>query len=172
MPASKAQRAKTADRRGKAIALRLAGMDWQTIADRLDYSSRAAACVDVNRALEANLAEQSQAADTLRETETLRLDRLQAAAWPSAVKGDLKAIETVLKVIDRRVKLQGLDMPLRAELSGPDGGPMQLQHANLAKLYDLIDAAGDDDSDDDLTPVPGPGEGADDEEPDDDSPHH
>lgn len=170
MPASKAQRAKTADRRGKAIALRLAGMDWQTIADRLDYASRAAACVDVNRALEANLAEQSQAADTLREVESQRLDRLQAAAWPSAVKGDLKAIETVLKVIDRRVKLQGLDMPLRAELSGPDGGPMQLQHANLAKLYDLIDTAGDEDPDD-LTPITGPSGTGDDEESDDDGPN-
>lgn len=160
MPASKAQRAKTADRRGKAIALRLAGMDWQTIADRLDYASRGAACVDVNRALEANLAEQSQAADTLREVETLRLDRLQAAAWPSAVKGDLKAIDTVLKVIDRRIKLQGLDMPLRAELSGPDGGPMQLEHANLAKLYELIDVAGEELVDDT--------DGTDEEDPDDD----
>lgn len=168
MGTTKAKQAKVAERRAKAITLRLAGMDWQTIADRLEYSSRGAACQDVARALEANLAEQSQAADTLREVETLRLDRLQAAAWPAAVKGDLKAIETVLKVIDRRVKLQGLDMPLRAELSGLDGGPMQLQHANLAKLYDLIDTAGDDDPDDDLTPLPGHREGTDDEEPDDD----
>ena len=153
MPASKAQRAQTADRRKKAITLRLAGMDWQSIADQLGYSTRGAACTDVARALEANLAEQTQAADTLREVESLRLDRLQAAAWPAAVKGDLKAIDTVLKVIDRRVKLQGLDMPLRAELSGLDGGPMQLQHANLAKLFELIDAAGDDDGEDDnLTP--------------------
>lgn len=147
MPASKAQRAQTAERRKKAITLRLAGMDWQSIADQLGYSTRGAACTDVARALEVNLAEQTQAADTLREVESLRLDRLQAAAWPAAVKGDLKAIDTVLKVIDRRVKLQGLDMPLRAELSGPDGGPMQLQHANLAKLYELIDAAGDGDGD-------------------------
>lgn len=152
MGTTKATQAKVAERRAQAITLRIAGMDWQSIADRLGYNSRGAACQDVARALEANLAEQSQAADTLREVESLRLDRLQAAAWPSAVKGDLKAIETVLKVIDRRVKLQGLDMPLRAELSGPDGGPMQLQHANLAKLYDLIDAAGDDDSDDGMMP--------------------
>lgn len=139
MPASKAQRAKTADRRGKAIALRLAGMDWQTIADRLDYSSRAAACVDVNRALEANLAEQSQAADTLREIESLRLDRLQAAAWPAAVKGDLKAIETVLKVIDRRIKLNGLDAPQRTELTGLGGGAIQVTGAPLDELERLID---------------------------------
>jgi len=170
MPTPKAKRAQVADRRQKAITLRLAGMDWQSIADRLGYADRGAACKDVARALETNLAEQSQAADTLREVESLRLDRLQAAAWPSAVKGDLKAIETVLKVIDRRVKLQGLDMPLRAELSGPDGGPMQLQHANLAKLYDLIDAAGDEDPDDDLTPITGPSPTGDDEEPDDDGP--
>lgn len=140
MPASKAQRANTAERRKKAITLRLAGMDWQSIADQLGYSTRGAAWTDVTRALEANLAEQTQAADTLREVESLRLDRLQAAAWPSAVKGDLKAIETVLKVIDRRAKLHGLDHPVRTEVTGADGGPLAVSTADPDRLAALIAA--------------------------------
>jgi len=140
MPTPKAKRAEVAERRQKAIALRLAGMDWQTIAGRLGYADRGSACKDVARALEANLAEQSQAADTLREVESLRLDRLQAAAWPAAVKGDLKAIETVLKVIDRRARLHGLDHPVRTEITGADGGPLAFQAVDPAELEALIAA--------------------------------
>jgi hypothetical protein len=138
MPASKAQRASTSKRRAQAIALRLAGMDYQTIADRLDYSSRGAASKDVHRALEENLEAESAAAQTLRELEVQRLDRMQAAAWAKAAKGDLKAIETVLKVIDRRCRLLGLDKPARAEITGADGGPLQVETVDLAELEALI----------------------------------
>lgn len=120
MPASKAQRAATAERRGKAIALRLAGMDYETIASRLGYSDRAAACKDIQRALEANIAQQAQSADTLHEVELMRLDRLQAAAWQAAAGGDLKAIETVLKIVDRRCRLLGLDAPIKADITVSD----------------------------------------------------
>jgi len=108
MPASKAQRAATADRRTKATALRIAGMDWQSIADQLGYSSRGAACTDVSRALEANLAELRDKAEEMRSIESMRLDRLQASLWPKAVKGDVKAIDAVLRIIDRRMRLLGL----------------------------------------------------------------
>jgi hypothetical protein len=113
VPASKAQRAKTAERRAKAIALRLAGLDYPVIAQRLGYSSRQAAAKDVERALATNLAEVGRSADELREIELMRLDRLQAAAWQKAVTngGDLRAIDTVLRIIDRRCKLLGLDGP-------------------------------------------------------------
>ncbi|WP_333746007.1 hypothetical protein [Streptomyces sp. IBSBF 2950] len=138
MPASKAQRAATAHRRSQAIALRLAGMDYATIAERLDYADRGAASKDVHRALEANLEAESAAVATLREIEVQRLDRLQAAAWAKAAKGDLKAIETVLKVIDRRAKLLGLDRPARTEITGADGGPLQIEAVDLAELERLI----------------------------------
>lgn len=110
MPASRAQRAKTAQRRTQAIALKLAGAEWQQIADTLGYSDKAAACKDVTRALETYVAEGRQGAEVLRETELLRLDRLQRGMWPQAVAGDTRAADTVLKVIDRRMRLLGLDV--------------------------------------------------------------
>lgn len=142
MPTPKAKRAQVADRRAKAIALRLAGMDWQTIADRLDYPSRGAACTDVSRAMEANLEEQRTAVEVMREVESERLDRLQAAAWQSAARGDLKAIETVIKLIDRRIKLHGLDTPVRTEVTGADGGPLAFSRVDAAELEALISATG------------------------------
>lgn len=117
MPASKAQRAATAERRGKAIAMRLAGLDYETIAKRLGYrGGRGAACKDIERALVANIAAQRTSTEEYREVELLRLDRLQAASWQAAAAGDLRSIETVLRIIDRRCKLLGLDAPVRAEV--------------------------------------------------------
>lgn len=109
MPASKAKQADVAKRRADAIRLRLAGVDFETIADRLGYASRQHASKDVCRALDAFRAEEEGAVETWRELEGQRLDRLQAAAWSAAAKGDLKAIETVLKVMAQRSKLLGLE---------------------------------------------------------------
>jgi len=116
MPASKAQRAATAERRSKAVAMRLAGMDYDTIVIRLGYSDRGAACKDITRALEANVAEQNRTVDVLRQAELQRLDRLQAGMWTAAAGGDSRAVETVLRIIDRRCKLLGLDAPVRHEV--------------------------------------------------------
>lgn len=130
MPPSKAQRALTAERRTKAIQLRLAGADWTQIADTLGYADRAAACKDVTRALESHIAAQNSTAEVLRETELQRLDRLQRGLWPAAVAGDTRSADTVLRVIDRRMKLLGLDVPpdveerIRQELVARVGAQM------------------------------------------------
>lgn len=139
MPASKAQRAATAERRGKAIALRLAGMDYESIAQRLGYADRGAACKDIQRAMEANIAQQTQSADTLREVELMRLDRLQAAAWQAAASGDLKAIETVLKIVDRRSRLLGLDAPIKTDVTVSDAITSEIEQ--LAAQLSIADAA-------------------------------
>jgi hypothetical protein len=139
MPASRAQRAKTAERRKVAIDMRMAGASWDQIAEKLDYSSRGAACQDVNRALEANIAEQATVVEVLRETELQRLDILWADAWavlkrehvtvshgkvvyddrtgePMLDDGPvLQAVNTLLKIQERRAKYLGLDAPTKVE---------------------------------------------------------
>jgi len=109
MAVSRAQRAKTADRRAKAVAMRTAGVDWQTIADRLGYSSRGAACKDVTRALEVSQEEATRNTAMHRHLELLRLDRLQAGLWTTAAGGDPKAVTAALGIVDRRIKLLGID---------------------------------------------------------------
>lgn len=117
MSASDAQSAATAERRKKAIALRIAGVDWQGIADQLGYASRGAACTDVTRALKKNRVEEAEQVEQLRYVESQRLDRLQAVVWGKSVKGDLRAVETALRIIDRRVKLYGLDATKSIEIA-------------------------------------------------------
>lgn len=138
MAASRAQRAKTADRRRKAIEMRLAGATLDVIVDELGYSDRAAAHKDITRAMEANVAELGQSVEVLRETELQRLDILWADAWAvlkrehvtvshgRIIKDDsdepilddgpvLQAISTLLKIQERRAKYLGLDAPTKVE---------------------------------------------------------
>ncbi|MFY1595476.1 hypothetical protein [Micromonospora sp. WMMD737] len=141
---TKAQRVNIAQRRATAVAMRLAGASYQQIADELGYNSRGAACQDISRALEANLAEQQAAVEVLRETELQRLDILWADAWavlkrehitvshgkvvydertldrdePKPLLDDgpvLQAISTLLKIQERRAKYLGLDAPTKVE---------------------------------------------------------
>lgn len=114
MAASRAQQAQTAERRAQAIQLRLSGMDWETIAQQLGYANRAAACKDVSRALEASREAARKAGEDLRALELARLDRMQAALWARVLKGDTKAADTVLRLMQRRARLAGLE----AEQSG------------------------------------------------------
>lgn len=151
MPASKKQQARTAERRAKAIALHLAGMDWQAIADRLGYASRGAAYTDVTRALERQQEEEAEQVALARHTELQRLDRLQAAVWFPAMKGDVKAAEVALRVIDRRLKLRGLDAPRR----------VSVEAENLAdEITSMLDQLASPDSD---TTAPGGASGGDDD---------
>jgi hypothetical protein len=125
--------------------MRLAGMDWQAIADRLDYSSRGAACQDVTRALEAHIAEQRTSLEVYRETELMRLDQLTVEVI-RVLKGRhyvvtqsgkivddprtgapilddgpvLHAVDRLLKIQDRRAKLLGLDAAQRMEVLSLD----------------------------------------------------
>lgn len=108
MPASRAQRALTAERRSKALNMRLAGLSYQQIADALEYADRAAACKDITRALELHQREAAQSTELLRTAEAARLDLLQSAMWPDAMDGQVRPAETVLKIIDQRIRLFGL----------------------------------------------------------------
>lgn len=116
MSASKAQQAAAAERRRRAIALKIAGLDYQAIADQLSYASRGAAYTDIDRALKKAREEERQAAELLRDIEVQRYDRLQAAYWPKAVKGDTKSADIVLKCITGRTKLQGTEAPARVSV--------------------------------------------------------
>ena len=118
MSASTAQRAATSERRARACALRIAGADWQTIADRLGYASRGAAHTDVTRSLAAHRETEATQAEELRQLTVARYDRLQAAYWPTALQGDYRAAEIVLRCLAGRARIEGIDAPAQIEHSG------------------------------------------------------
>ncbi|MGW5697847.1 hypothetical protein ACWEWX_45630 [Streptomyces asiaticus] len=160
MAKSKAERAEVAERRTKLIQLRRAGVcfdDPRILA--LGYSSRQHASKDLIRALQERRDEQAAEISVYRQEENERLDALLEAHWPAAVETrDPKAAEFVLKLIDRRAKLNGLDAPVRTELSGPDGGAVPLGGGALSELNKLIAIAGQTGSVNELTAEDDPGD--------------
>lgn len=128
------------DRQTKAVALRLAGLDFVHIADQLGYSSRGAAVADVESAISARIEDGTRSLDELREIELLRLDRLQAAAWAKALSGEHKSIELVLKILDRRCKLLGLDAPERHEVVTLDWLDTQIRELQARIASRVADA--------------------------------
>ena len=67
--------------------------------------------------------------DQLREMELARLDALQASLWAKAEKGDLRAVNACVRIIDKRCRLLGLygykeaQEPLRTLVIDHRGNP-------------------------------------------------
>jgi uncharacterized protein (DUF2164 family) len=115
--------ADTHRKHARALELKLSGMDYERITEELGYSN-------VNSAKKAAQAALKRITDPIAEDvlwmELGRLDRLMEAHWEMATDGDIKATETVLKIMQRRAHLLGLDT-LNIDLTtkgGKIGGPM------------------------------------------------
>ena len=100
------------DKEIKVLELRRAGLTWQSIAEETGYADHTGAYAAYKRAIKRTM---QQPADELREQELDRIDRLQLAAWPNAMKGDTKSIMKIVKLMERRARLLGLDTPIKIE---------------------------------------------------------
>ncbi|WP_042174533.1 hypothetical protein [Streptomyces sp. NBRC 110035] len=115
----------------------------------LGYTSEDSARKDFYRMLETRRKALDIEVSAYREEQNEILDQLLETHLPPAVAGDIKSSELCLKLLERQAKLNGWEEALKAELSGPNGGPMRVSGATLAELRNLIRAAGDPDDDDD-----------------------
>lgn len=121
---------RTVEKRADAIRLRITGLSYQAIADRLGYTDKSAAF----KAVEAGRREVlTEPAEELVKLESMRLDAmlwnttqiLEAAKADGDAELVLKALDRQLRISERRARLHGLDAPTRTELSG-DGGGIQV----------------------------------------------
>jgi hypothetical protein len=111
------------ERDRKAADLRLAGTSYETIASSLGYANKSHSWKAVQSVL---LDSRRETGEALLTLELERLDAIQRRAFRDALSGDLKAIATVLRVMDHRAKLTGLyevqaetnDDEIRSALAG------------------------------------------------------
>ncbi|MFI6485173.1 hypothetical protein ACIBH1_45195 [Nonomuraea sp. NPDC050663] len=107
---NKAREVELAQRRYQAVQMRIAGVPLAIISERLGYSGPASVSKDIDRSLQRAAAQEHMASEHLLKLEIDRLDRVMAALWPKALKGDVQSCETILKTINRRSSLLGLDL--------------------------------------------------------------
>lgn len=60
--------------------------------------------------------EQRAKIDELRDFELARLDRLLRAHWDTAIAGDGEATDRVLRILDRRFRILGVEAPKKIDL--------------------------------------------------------
>lgn len=93
-----------ATRKQEALSMRLAGVRIDQIAKTLGvhpatvYAWERASVRDIPR----------EEADELRALELARLDALQRSVWADAMRGDTRAVDRVLQIMDRRARYLGL----------------------------------------------------------------
>jgi hypothetical protein len=104
----------------KVLELRRAGFTFQRIAEEVGYATPSGAQRALERIMKRNV---PQAPEEFRWQELDRLDRMQVALWPRAMKGDDRAIGTIVRLMERRARLVGIDAPQRiqAEVVNYDG---------------------------------------------------
>lgn len=112
------------DRQCRALELRLTGMEYEAIADELGYSDRASAFKACKQVIARR---EYEAVDTMRAMEGAKLDKLEQTLWTLADNGDLAAIDRLLKVMQRRANLYGLDLAGRLDVIA--GGEVDLDGA-------------------------------------------
>ena len=100
------------DKEAECVRLRRAGLTLDEIAIRVGYSSPASVHYALKRINERISRED---VEEIRNLESERLDLLQAANWDNAMQGDVPAGALILRVMERRAKLLGLDMPIRVQ---------------------------------------------------------
>lgn len=88
------------ERRAKALELHLAGATYDAIATAVGYSGRSGAHKAVQEALGA-LGDAPEATEA-RATELARLDAMLVGLWPKARRGDVAAVDRVLRIGERR----------------------------------------------------------------------
>lgn len=98
----------------QALDLRMRGLSFRAIADKLDISVQTAYS-DVMKELGRLAKERDGKTEELRQLELERLDMLLLALEPMARVGDTAAVTAYLKTMERRAKYLGLDAPEKHE---------------------------------------------------------
>lgn len=95
------------DKDQKTLRLFLGAMSLQEIRTVLNFKTVSSAEAAIRRALAAN--RKGKDRDTERSAELERIDALYRAAYPQAIQGDLKAIDSCNTLSERRMRI--LDKP-------------------------------------------------------------
>lgn len=109
-PAGRAPKPEVIDKEIRVVSLRRQGYTWDSISAEIGYSSPSSSREAFLRASRRVLREDLE---DVRNLELDRLDIALTAIWPNIESGDIQAINTMLKIMERRSKMLALDAPKR-----------------------------------------------------------
>jgi hypothetical protein len=102
-------------REKKAMAMRKAGASYDLISSELGITPQGAAKV-VKRCLERIEKKTREDTEHVLVMELARLDAMLMGLWDKARRGHEGAVDRVLRIMERRARLLGLDAPSRSQV--------------------------------------------------------
>jgi len=127
-------------RQADALTLRSGGLPYSAIGRRLGITRQRVHQL-VRDAITARRAQVAEPIDEVLALEISRLDGMLERLYPKAAKGDMQAIDRVLKIGERRAKLLGLDAPTRSAFQGVEDAPPIVSEANVLLYIPAMAAA-------------------------------
>ena len=121
------QRLVGVEREVACLELRKAGLSYRAIAARLNIG-KSSAHRAVTRALRKLNEKSTEETDEYRRLQSERLDDLLENLWPNRHKPQY--VDRILRVLERRAKLYGLDAPTKSEIAVAGGGPLEIEYIN------------------------------------------
>lgn len=124
------------EREAEVLKLRRGGLTFDMIAERLGYAHASGAHKAYVNACKRIV---QQDVEELRSVEIDRLDIAQAAIWPSVLRGESQAINTLVRIVGERARLLGLYASTKLEMKQEvtvyqGGGDIDREVARLAEL--------------------------------------
>lgn len=127
-------------RENRALELRhQQGMTFASIARELGYETIAGAHKAYQRALKRV---EHPAAEEYLQADLDRLDTMTEVYWQSALQGNLRSADMVLRIMQKRADFLGLDAPkkVQAEVVNYEGnGSLDAEVIQLARIIDYIE---------------------------------
>lgn len=127
------------DREAEVVRLRRKGKTFDEIATAVGFTNKGTAYATWKNANARLIVED---VEEIRKMEGERLDTAQAAIWDDVLAGEIPAINTLLRLMERRSKLFGLDSPVRvqAEVTKMESGAnIDDEVARLAALLEATE---------------------------------
>lgn len=130
------------ERRAHVVNLRRLGLPWEQVVKQVREHPRFGPGVpryskgDAHHDLTALLDNVTvEAALSQRIEDLALLAAMQGAVAAKSVAGDLRATDRLLAILDRRARWLGYDAPIKMQLTGADGGPIQIDTTDDAAVY-------------------------------------
>jgi len=130
-----ASRIKAQERMQLVLNMRLQGKSYRTIAAELNVSvTRAYRIAD--KAFANLCLETQEKTEKVRQQEIARQDYMLSCLWERIEQGDTKAVDSALKIQERRAKLLGLDAPTKVDQTSSDGSMSPQPTVDASRLSD------------------------------------
>ncbi len=132
------QRINKLERTAKAFELRKQGYSLREIAAHLGVSHETIR-KDITEMSQQFIEESRDIHASMLALELSRLDDMQRSVWIMAKTGDVKAIETVIKIMERRAKMLGFDAAQTTRSVQLSITPEELQRMSDDELQAIIE---------------------------------